>query len=236
VNRNDFLSQLFQKEYQRVKVAPAPECQVSFYPYRGLTSTIRSRDGRILIRISDLLSDAPGEVLQSVVAILIGKLLGTQVDDQIRLQYNQFVNRPEFRHRTMRARRQRGVKQLSSSKGRFHDLLSLFNEINKTYFENKIRIRHLSWSRKPTRTTLGHFDAAHETIIINKRLDNPRVPPYVLSYVIYHEMLHALLGEEFTENGRRIHHRRFREAEKKFEEYSKAKAFIRDHYSRLTLK
>jgi len=169
-------------------------------------------------------------------AILIGKLLDTQVDDQNRLQYNRFVNRPEFRKKTMRARRQRSVKRISSPRGQFHDLLPLFNKINGTYFENKIRIRHLSWSQKPTRTTLGHFDAAHETIIINKRLDNPRVPQYVLSYVIYHEMLHVLMGEELTENGRRIHHSRFQKAEKEFDGYSKAKAFIREHYSRLELK
>ena len=135
----------------------------------------------------------------------------------------------------MRARRQRGVKRLSSYRGQFHDLLSLFKKINETYFENKIEIRHLSWSQKPTRTTLGHFDAAHETIIVNRRLDNPRVPQYVLSYVIYHEMLHVLMGEELTENGRRIHHNRFRKAEREFEEYSEAKAFIRDHYHRLEL-
>jgi len=231
----DLLRRLFVEEFQRVKATPVPECEPSFYPYRGLTSTIRSRNGRVLVRVSDLLTDAPPEILRSVMAILINKLFRSQVDEEIRLRYRRFVNRPEFRQQVNQIRRQRGAKRISSSTGQVFNLTAMFQELNKTYFDNKIMVRHLSWSQKAGRTTLGHFDSAHEAIIVNKRLDNPRVPRYVVSYVLYHEMLHAFLGEELTRHGRRIHHSRFREAEKRFQDYSKAKAFIEDHFHGLKL-
>jgi len=236
VNRNDQLHRLFNEEFQRVRTTPVPECETSFYPYRGLTSTIRSRNGRIHVRVSDLLADAPPEILRSIMVILVNKLFGSKVDEEVRLRYWRFVNRPEFRQKVSRIRRQRGVKLLTSPKGKVFDLLSIFEELNHALFDNQVEVRHLSWSQRASRTTLGHFDSAHETIIINKRLDNPRVPLYVVSYVLYHEMLHSFLGEETSGDRRSIHHRRFRAAEKNFRDYSKAKAFIRDHFHDLTLK
>ena len=230
-----FLRRIFLDEFQRVRKEPAPETEIVFYPYRGLTHTIRARNGRILIRISDLLVDAPQEILRSVVTILIGKLFRSPVSEGTKSSYRYFVSRPEFRKRVKRIRQLRGEKRLSSPLGQVFNLESIFHELNEVYFDNEISIRHLSWSPKAARTTLGHFDSAHEAIIINRRLDNPLVPRYVVTYVVYHEMLHALLGEEMTGNGRRVHHKRFREAEKRFPDYARAKAFIKDHSSRLSL-
>jgi hypothetical protein len=229
------LHRLFIEEFSRIGKDSVPECEICFYAYTGLTNTIRARNGRILIRVSDLLADAPPEILRSVVAILIHKLFRFQIDEEVRLRYRRFIGQPEFRQRLQRVRRQRGSKHLSSPQGKVYDLLPLFQELNQTYFKDKLRIRHVCWSQRANRTTLGHFDSAHGAIILNKRLDNSRVPPYVVSYVLYHEMLHAYLGEEQSGNSRRIHHRRFREAEKRFRYYSEAKSFIRDRYHRLKM-
>lgn len=166
-------------------------------------------------------------------AILINKLFHSQILEEFRLPYHRFVSRTEFRKQVNQIRRQRGVKRLSSPVGDVFNLLSIFEELNETYFTSRLIVRHLSWSQKANRTALGHFDSAHEVIVVNKRLDDPRVPRYVVSYVLYHEMLHAFLGEDLTGAGHRIHHKRFREAEKRFRHYSKARAFIRDRYNGL---
>jgi hypothetical protein len=198
-----------------------------------LTSTIRSRKGRVIIRVSDLLTDAPPEILRCVVTMLVSKLLGVEVDGAIRTRYRRFVNQPGFRKRLQLMRRRRSGKRLTSPKGQVFDLTHIFEQLNRSYFQNQVEIRHLSWSQKANRTTLGHFDSAHQVIIINKRLDDRMVPRYVVAYVLYHEMLHAFLGEEISVNGRRIHHRRFKSAEKQFADFARAQAFIRDHYPRL---
>jgi predicted metal-dependent hydrolase len=168
-------------------------------------------------------------------AILINRLYRSKVDEEVSMRYRRFVNQPEFRQKVAQMRRQRGVKRLTSPKGRVFNLVSIFEKLNEVHFNNQVEVRHLSWSQRASRKTMGHFDSAHEAIIINKRLDNPRVPLYVISYVLYHEMLHAVLGEETSGGKRRIHHQRFKAAEKSFPNYSKAKAFIRDHYNDLAV-
>jgi hypothetical protein len=55
------------------------------------------------------------------------------------------------------------------------------------------------------------------------------VPPYVVEFIVYHEMLHAQLGVE-EQNGRRaVHTRELRRREKLFKEYEKAIAWERSH-------
>jgi hypothetical protein len=227
------LQKLFVEEFRRAGKNPPPECKIGFHAYTGLTNTIRARNGRVLVRISDLLVQAPREILRSVLAILIHKFFRHPIDDEIRLRYRRYINRPEFRRQVHQIRRKRGSKRLSSPQGRCFNLMSLYRELNQVYFENQLRIRHISWSQRANRVTLGHFDSAHSAIIINRRLDSPHVPTYVVSYVIYHEMLHASLGEELAGDGRQIHHRRFREAEQRFQEYTKATEFIQTRYQHL---
>ena len=82
---------------------------------------------------------------------------------------------------------------------------------------------------------LGHYDPAHEAIVLSRRLDNPLVPEYVVRYVLYHEMLHVQLGEDTpdTSGRRRIHGPRFRLAEKRYPDSRRALDFIRTHFHRV---
>ncbi|HXG65697.1 MAG TPA: hypothetical protein VNO70_11365, partial [Blastocatellia bacterium] len=57
-----------------VKREPRPEVEARFYPYAGMSSTIRLRQGRVLARISDLLTQSPPEVLYALACILVAKL------------------------------------------------------------------------------------------------------------------------------------------------------------------
>ncbi len=85
----------------------------------------------------------------------------------------------------------------------------------------------LVWSQRRHRTVLGHYDPAHDAIVLNRGLDDHQVPAWVLEYVLFHEMLHAHLGEQTCGGQRFVHHAEFREAEKRFVEFDKAKKFIR---------
>src|SRR5205085_5271885 len=55
--------------------ADVPPIEARFYAYAGLRSTARLRDGRILMRVSDLFVDAPDEAVGALARILIAKLL-----------------------------------------------------------------------------------------------------------------------------------------------------------------
>ncbi len=179
------------------------------------------------IRISDMLGTAPFEVLEAVLGILLCKFLrrrkGAAAFDRT---YREYVASPAVRERMRVVRRRRGTKRLTSPQGRHFDLAPLFAKLNRLYFEDRVRVRHLSWSPRASRRILGHYDPAHETIVVNRRLDHPLVPRHVVEFILYHEMLHAFLGEEDCGSQRRFHHPEFRRAERRFVDYARAKAFI----------
>ncbi|MFQ5738944.1 MAG: SprT-like domain-containing protein [Acidobacteriota bacterium] len=220
------LTQAFAQLYRRLKGNPVPPFSFQFYPYTSLKHTIRVRQGQVFVRVSDILADAPGAVLRSVLAILLFRLFHRTAPEAYRRPYLDYVGRPRIRKEVLRVRSRRGVKRLTSSLGKVFDLKAIFRQLNRDYFDNQVQARHLSWSPRSYRRALGHYDPAHQAIVLNRRLDHPLVPEYVVCFVVYHEMLHAFLGEQTCNGHRRVHHRDFRQAEKSFEDYDRARAFI----------
>jgi predicted metal-dependent hydrolase len=126
-------------------------------------------------------------------------------------------------------RLERSRKKLCSPRGQVFDLLELFNNLSREYFDDRLQVNYLGWSHRKSRRTLGHYDPAHKTITLSRWLDHPLVPQYVVEYVLFHEMLHVVLDEEIHGGKRRIHHRRFRLAEREFSRYEAARDFLRSH-------
>lgn len=212
-----------------IKQLGGPEfhsARVSFYPYARLTNTIRFRDGHFEVRLSDILEEAPPEVLEAALTVLGSKLLKQPVPPPAREIYQSYVAHPGIRAKVRSVRMTRGRKHLGSPVGKVFDLRQLYDEVNASYFSAQLDVQYLSWSRRKNRRTLGHYDGAHSAIIVNRRLDSRFVPKYVVNYVLFHEMLHAHFGEEYRNGRRSIHHAAFRQAEKGFAEYNKAKRFI----------
>ncbi len=114
------------------------------------------------------------------------------------------------------------------ARGKCYNLTECIERLNKKYFENKIDAK-IGWgrqSRKGARKiALGSCKIKSAEITINPLLDNPHIPEYFLEFIVYHEMLHIFLGFE-EKNGRKYAHTSvFRDYEKRFEEYEKAKEF-----------
>jgi hypothetical protein len=221
----------FRRLYQELRGGRAPACQVEFYPYSNLTHTIRVRNGGIIVRLSDLLIDAPASVQTSALSILVHRLLRAPAPERVKRRYQDYIRQPPFVESLRKLRRSRGRKHLSSPKGRVYDLKELFKDLNREFFQSSLNVRHLSWSLRRNRRVLGHYDAAHDAIVIDRRLDNPLVPEYVVRYVLFHEMLHARLGDEVCDGKLFSHHRRFRQAERRFPQFLEAGRFIREHLS-----
>jgi hypothetical protein len=218
----------FSQEYRRLSGSrETPPFIVQFYPYAGLTNTIRVRQGRVHVRISDVLKEAPDPVLTSVVVLLLHRLFRRPPPGRETVLYAEYVRHPEIRQRLRLIRRQRGTRLFTRPTGQVYDLRELFDRLNQQYFQGDLQIRHLSWSRRRGRRVLGHFDPGLEAIVVNRRLDSGEVPPYVLEFVMYHEMLHIMFGECRQNGRRRLHHPDFRAAEKAFPQYRQAKQFIR---------
>lgn len=200
--------------------------EVKFYPYAGLHHSIRVRSGRVFVRISDLFRSAPPEVIRALAFLLVARLLSRKPPrDQERL-YRSYAFTPELLRASDLARRKRGRKVISTSKGRVYDLERLFSRLNRRHFDSQIQPPVLTWSQRPARSILGQHDAAHNTITISKTLDSTDVPEWFVEYILFHEMLHIKHPARVI-NGRRYYHSpSFRSEERSYPRYEQAQQWL----------
>lgn len=204
-----------------------PGITVKFHRFTNLTSNIRLVQGELLVKISDLLEEAPSHVQESLAYILLSKLFRQRPPKQMMEVYRLYLSRQEVRGKLNTVRQERGRKLLAHAAGHHFDLDAMFASINEQYFAASIAKPQLGWSLQQSRTILGHYDASHHAIAISRRLDRPDIPHFVIEYVLYHEMLHIKHPVEHKGATRRIHTRSFKQEEKLYARYAEAKAFLK---------
>jgi predicted metal-dependent hydrolase len=203
------------------------EIKASFYPYLGLTHTIRRRGSRWVVRISDHCRNAPAWVLEAIVAILACKITHRKPGKKIRQIYEAFRKDPRIAEEVKRRRLLKGRKIIRLEEGEYHAPEEIYCDVNRRYFNNQVEIRAIGWGPRRSWGRLGHYDPIHQTITLSPVLDSPRVPEYVVGYIIYHEMLHTLFGDSASV-GRNMHHPpEYRRAERAHPDYAQAKEFLR---------
>ena len=218
------------------KNKPTPEINVRFYPYIGINHTIRVRDGKIFVRLAELCQNAPSDAQKSLAYILVGKILRKKIPDSVKNVYKNFAKTAEMREKAIENKRKLGHKKITSANGETYDLNKIFESLNLLYFENSIPKPVLSWSQKRTYRILGHYDSAHETIIVSKSLDDKNVPQFVAEYVLFHEMLHIFHPTEHRNGRRCMHTAKFKRDEKKFAYFEEAENWIERNIKNLKRK
>jgi hypothetical protein len=206
---------------------PVPAFEIEFCRFANADSFIHLEQGRIRVRISDLLEGAPAPVMESLAYILIGKLYRRPVPRVYSHRYRLYLNRRDVRRRMHLVRQIRGRKFVSGPQGACHNLEEIFERLNAEYFDGLMARPRLGWSRAASRGMLGHFDPSHNAIIISRIFDRPAVPAIALEYVMFHEMLHLRYPVEHKGARRRVHTREFREAEKAFRGLKEAKEVLK---------
>ena len=202
------------------------EIIAGFYPYIGLTHTIRRRDSAWVIRISDHCALAPRTVLESIVTLLGCKVLRRKPPSEALRLYEQFRRDPEVERQVRMRRLQRGRKQIVDPRGRHHSLADIYHELNRLYFNRQVDIRNLGWGARRSWSRLGHYDPVHHSITISPVLDSPKVPRMVVSYLLYHEMLHTLFDDTRGGVRKRHHTPEYYRAERAFPHYAAARSFL----------
>lgn len=215
-----FIAEAFLKISGRAAV---PEIEVAFRPSTGLNHSIRIRDRKIYVRISDILTGAPAEVLRALAFILVARLLRQRAQAEHLRLYRDYSYRPEVEREADLARIQRGRQPtVGSATGQVYDLNRLFLRLNRNYFRNTLPRPQLGWSMRRTRRVFGHHDDLLEKIVISRSLDDERIPEFVVEFVLYHEMLHLKHPSRIVD-GRRVYHTpAFRRDERRFARYEEA--------------
>ena len=218
----------FQRVFKRLRLGVAISgLRVEFRPFAGLRSTICLRKDQLEVCLSDVLQDAPPLVLEALAEILLCKVYRRRASREARECYLAYVLRPGVRHRIDQTRRQRGNKRLLPPRGRWHNLEEIFQRLNQQFFKGELSVSRLGWSLQKSRSTLGHYDAGHGMIVINRALDSPQAPVHLVEYLVFHEMLHMRFPVERNGHRRVVHSREFRKAEREFPKFEEARKSLK---------
>jgi hypothetical protein len=124
------------------------------------------------------------------------------------------------------------------SQGNMYNLQQIYNDLNKEYFNNRLNL-FITWfgktiQRNRTRITFGLYHDPLKLIKINRMLDSPSFPDYLVSFVIYHEMVHHVCPSYVDEKGlNRVHSKEFKERESQFQHYDLAQDWIKKNQAYL---
>jgi SprT-like family protein len=220
--------EIFHESYLELRPrAPMPAMQVRFYPFANLNNTIRLREGQLKIRLSDLLEGAPDPVLKAIAHILLAKLYRKQIEPQHASRYRRYTNSRELTEKAHLVRQMRGRKNLHGTQGSVYDLEEVFEDLNRRFFFGLMARPQLTWSNTLSRRRLGHYDPAHNAIVISKIFDHPRIPRFAIEYLLYHEMLHLKHPVKLRGSRRCVHGHEFQEEEKLFPDLPQALQFLK---------
>jgi hypothetical protein len=222
--------EIFAESHRELRIArECPAIHVEFYPFVGINHTIRIRHGELFVRLSDLFQYAPEPVIKVLSLILLSKLFRRRIHPGISRTYQEFVNSAEMKRKSQLTRSKRGRKLLLDPQGRHFDLTALYDQINAEYFDSNLKRVNLGWSLRKSRRILGHFDPSHQSITISRLFDDVHVPEYVVSYILYHEMLHARFSVSSNFDLRNQHSPQFKKEEKKFKLYQESTGWLKKH-------
>jgi hypothetical protein len=219
---------IFHEEYRELRPrAPMPPMYVRFRRFTSLNTTIRLREGQIFVSLSDLLQGAPETVIRAIAHILIAKLYRKPIQPIHNLRYKRFASSAAVTRQTELIRGSRGSKRYCGPEGRYYHLEEVFDSLNMRFFGGLMGRPELTWSEHHAKRSLGHYDAAHNTIVVSRVFDRPSSPRYAIEYLLYHEMLHLKHPVRMRGLRRCVHSREFKAEELQFPQLKEALAFIK---------
>lgn len=202
------------------------------------------KGGVLHARVHHMFLDAPPRVLEALVRYV------TRDDRSASQIVGQYIEENGAR---LARRRARAIPLVA--KGKHHDLLQIFNELNSRYFGGACHAL-ITWGRRTRRKghkprlaiKLGSYSSLERLIRIHPVLDRSWVPRYFVAYVVYHEMLHHMIpsargnARQASSNiasargqvARRVlHPPEFLERERQFRNFDRALEWERRHITRL---
>jgi hypothetical protein len=219
---------IFEEQYRGLRPrAPIPPFDIRFRRFTSLNTTIRLREGRLHVRLSDLLEHAPASVHHAIAHILLAKLYKKPIAPTHADRYRRHVSSEAVSRQAEHIRQTRGRKRILTAQGHYFDLNEVFDSLNARFFHGLLGRPILTWSAHHARRMLGHYDAAHNTIVVSRVFDRPDTPRPAIEYLLYHEMLHLKHPVRVKAGRRCVHSREFQAEERLFPHLEEAKAYLR---------
>lgn len=130
--------------------------------------------------------------------------------------------------------RDRVIQPKLISKGEFHDLEKIYTSIERDFFFPPLHLP-VTWFGKAesfskTQIVFGKFHPTLRMIKIHRRLDQHFVPEEVVAFIMYHEMLHAVIPPVSLPSGKQqIHTEAFKRRERLFPRYREIENWLKSY-------
>ena len=221
-------SEIFARVFRELKPrTPLPGLNLEFRPYANANCTIRLAEGKLHAKLADVFEGAPAPVMEALAYILLSKLYRKPLARQYNHRYRLYLERKDVRRQLQLVKQVRGRKFVSGPQGQFYNLSDIFRQLNEQFFHSLLPEPQLGWSRRVSKSLLGHFDPSHNAIIISRVFDRPDLPVLALEYVMFHEMLHLRYPVQHKSGRRCVHTPEFQKAEKTFPRLAEAKDLLK---------
>ncbi len=215
---------------RRLTAAHPGPVMLSITDNRHAIISHRCNAGVLRVRVHHMFLDAPSNVLDALVRYL------TDGDRDASALVSLYIESNGARL----APRSRKMPLLT--RGAHHDLLGIFDDLNRRYFDGRVHAV-ITWGKRgakrdrPRQTIkLGSYSNVERMIRVHPALDRKWVPRYFLAYVVYHEMLHHVIpANRSGAHVRRslLHPPEFREREKEYRFFERAMTWERRFVRRL---
>ncbi|MCC8189533.1 MAG: hypothetical protein LIP77_02690 [Planctomycetes bacterium] len=196
---------------------------------RRMLSARRHPAGHVEVRLQKIFLAAPPEVLDEIACLLRGEPSDRQA-------LRRFTAAALAREPA--AARPRREPSPERSRAAHHDIVAYARRLNQTYLGGRSTAR-VVWGRRGTRRgrrsiRFACYDPERNLVIMNRKLDSPDIPAYFVEYVLFHELLHEVLGIGRRADGRRdIHGSLFKLMESTYPDFAKAVRFEKELCTRL---
>jgi hypothetical protein len=122
-------------------------------------------------------------------------------------------------------------------KGEVYDLAKIAKDVNRRFFNGRVKYR-IGWGRERSVRSrrgrgisirYGSWSRSSGIIRIHPLLDDRRVPQKFVEYIVFHEMLHAVVPSDHSDNGRRYDHpENFRAFERAYPEFDEMRRLAKE--------
>ena len=206
-------------------------------PFSSLRASARAdrEKGMLFVQLSDGYSCAPREAILGLAVELVSKCFRKRPHPKTTVYaraLKEFLSKEATAALSASMKATRGRKR-KVVEGVHHDLNAALAVVLEEYSEvfAGVNVPEITWSKEASRARrLAFHDPAFEQIVVNKFFDSPRVPDYVVKYLVFHELLHEkhdVLYGRGKSLRRTVHPATFKNDEKKFADYGKATEWLR---------
>lgn len=180
-----------------------------------MLSLLEKKRDRARLSVHQMFLDAPEEIISAIAHYVQGSRGRSERDILLRTFIQRNLSQADGSHLL--------DKKTLKPNGQVYQLDQLFASLNEQYFSGQLSLP-ITWYgravRSRSRITFGQYDEQLRLIKIHRMLDDPFVPEFFVSFVIYHEMLHSVVPGFFDHKGLfRIHGSAFKKREKAFQFY-----------------